>query len=100
MVKNAVSDTNFTKEDMSDILNDILETDIQFAKMSQKDLQKLFVTLLENPIEISRKLIAGKAKSRLAEVGELIDKVQNEGLLGLGILKKAKQFAGRDKPSN
>lgn len=99
MAKNTTDVANFTKEDMNDILNDILETNIQFTKLSQKDLQKLFVTLLENPIEISRKLIAGKAKSRLAEVGELIDRVQNEGLFGLGILKKAKRFAGRDKSS-
>lgn len=85
-IKAAVQD--MSKEEMKDVLNTVLDTDIAFDKLSQKDLQKLFVVIMSNPLELGRKITSARVKSRLAEIGNMVDKISHEGVFGLGLLRK------------
>lgn len=98
-----------TKEELSDRVNEILETDIDFEKLLKEDLEKL-VEALSDPSKLMRigwKNLRSETKKKI--LGELADRPlldeimkagkegEDKGPLGFGIIPKLLARARRSE---
>lgn len=65
-----------TKEQISEAINSYLETDIDWSKLSKEDLDKV-VTLLDDPVELIRKIARTEAEGKIKDRGkDVVDRAE------------------------
>lgn len=65
-----------TKEQISETINSYLDTDIDWSKLSKEDLDKV-VTLLDDPVELVRKIARTEAEGKIKDRGkDMVDRVE------------------------
>jgi hypothetical protein len=84
-----------SKKQLAAALNMILNTEIKFEKLPIDDLRVLFTLIHDNPVDLVSRIVQQKAKTRREEVIGFIDRVQNEGVLGFGGVRRLREMVDK-----
>lgn len=75
-------DKDITKEEISKLLNEIFQSNIDWTKLPKGDLEQIINKLVNNPVDIGERIIKFKVEDKTNRVSKLLDTIRNEGVTG------------------